>query len=298
MKFTTKYHIDDYKDAKFNYLTVLRESDVRAKDGSPQWEFVCVCGAIIASTPSRVITGRKKSCGCMRYKVPHAPPKNLENFRRINPDDYIGRTNESLTVIGVREPEGKGRLQLQCRCNCGNITYVYPYQFNSGDIKSCGCARFGHSDCHKGNTSRRTHGLSKDPFYKKWNDMIRRCYNPNEPAYRFYGALGIDVCEEWRDTPEIFIEWCKKTHPGNESLSLDRIDGSKGYSPDNCRWSTQIEQVHNLKNNRFITIDGETRCITEWCIIKGISAGTVYNKVHNGMTFDEAILSACKNKKK
>lgn len=247
MKFASKYRIEDYKDAKINYFTVLKESDIRAKDGSPQWEFLCVCGAIVLSPPSRVINGHKKSCSCMRYKTPHAPPKNREAFRRIDPNDYLGRTNERLTVIGVQAPKDKGRIKLECRCACGNITYVYPYQFTNGDIKSCGCARMGHSECHRGNTSRRTHGLSNDPHYKKWNDMVRRCYNPNEPAYRFYGALGIDVCEEWRTSPNAFIQWCKQTHPGGAGLSLDRIDGSKGYSPENCRWSTQLEQVHNLK---------------------------------------------------
>lgn len=298
MKFTSKYHIEDYRNTQINYLTALEESDIRAKDGSPQWEFQCICGNIVVSTPSRVILGHKKSCGCLRYKTPHSAPQHLARFRRIDPKDYLGKTNERLTVTGVLEPEGKGRLKLECQCICGNTTYVYPYQFNSGSIKSCGCARFGHSDCHKGNTSRRTHGLSKDPYYKKWNDMIRRCYNPNEPAYRFYGALGIEVCDEWRKSPDSFIKWCRDTHPGGGEFSLDRIDGAKGYSPENCRWATQIEQVHNLKNNRFITIGDQTRCITEWCTHFGISAGSVYKKVYRGMSFEEAIIRTYQNKKK
>ena len=80
-------------------------------------------------------------------------------------------------------------------------------------------------------------------------------------------------------------------------MTLDRIDGSKGYYPENCRWITQQEQVHNLKNNRFVTINGETRCITEWCRIYNVSAGLVYKKVHKGMDYAEAILSAVACKK-
>lgn len=214
---------------------------------------------------------------------------------KTNIDNFIGKKNNRLTVIGFEKPN-KGRLKLKCLCDCGKIVFVLPYQFTNGDIKSCGCARFGHSDCHKGNTSRRTHNLTRNRFYKKWNDMIRRCYNPNEPAYRFYGALGIDVCEEWRETPKKFIEWCEATYPIGEEKSLDRIDGSKGYSPTNCRWASQIQQVHNLKNNRFITINNETHCVSEWCRLYHLSPGAIYKRVNKGQTFETAILELIKRK--
>lgn len=128
--------------------------------------------------------------------------------------------------------------------------------------------------------------------------MVRRCHNPNEPAYRFYGALGIEVCEEWRHTPSDFIEWCEATYPKEGKFSIDRIDGSKGYSPDNCRWVTQLEQVHNLKNNRFITVNGETHCVTEWSRLYGISPGSIYSRVHKGQSFEEAITYLLERKQK
>lgn len=121
--------------------------------------------------------------------------------------------------------------------------------------------------------------------------MIRRCYNPNEPSYRFYGAIGIDVCEEWKNSPIAFIEWCQQTYPNQGEVSLDRIDGSKGYSPENCRWANRLEQSHNLKNNRFVTVCGETHCVTEWCSMYGISPGAIYKRVNQkGQTFETAIL--------
>ena len=291
MKYQSKYLFDDYKGIKFNYLTPIATSDIRAKDSSCQWVFKCICGTEILSPPARVISGHKKSCGCMRYKTPEQSNKKMtvRPPARVSPETYIGRKNERLTVVGIKRPDIKGRLQLECLCDCGNTTFVYPYQFDNGSIKSCGCARFGHSDCHKGNTSRRTHGLTSNRFYKKWNDMIRRCYNENEPAYRYYGAVGIKVCDEWRNSPEAFIQWCEETFPNDKKFSIDRIDGSKGYSPDNCRWAAQIEQVHNLKNNRFVTINGETRCVTEWCNKFGISPGTLYKRVHKGQSFEEAL---------
>ncbi len=290
MKFETKYKIEDYIGKTFGNLTVQSVSEQRSRDGSIQWNFICKCGNLVIDTPYRVISGHKKSCGCLPRKKKGTKNKSNTNCYRVFPEQYIGKKRESLTVIDlVRSPEG-GAAKLKCLCECGNITFIYPYQFDKGLVKSCGCARKGHSECHKGNTSRRTHGLSKHPLYKVWNDMVRRCYNPKEPAYRYYGAQGITVCDEWRMSPEKFIEWCSKTKPTEKNLTLDRINGTKGYCPDNCRWITQKEQTHNLKNNRFITINGETRCISEWCSKLKISPSSVYRRVKKGMSFEDALM--------
>ena len=294
----SKYNISDYIGKQFFYLTVLGESDCRKEDGSIAWSFICSCGKTIIESPQRVLSGHKKSCGCMRYKTPKQLTKkpSIRPAARIAIEDYIGKKNQRLTVVGAVRPETKGRIKLKCICDCGNIALVYPYQFDKGSIQSCGCARFGHSEIHAGNSYRKTHGLSSNRFYKKWNDMVRRCYNPNEPAYRFYGAKGISVCSDWKDSPEAFIKWCEETNPGDPALSLDRIDGLKGYSPENCRWSTQIQQVHNLTNNRFVTVNGETHCITEWCRMYHLSAGTIYKRVKKGQSFEKVISELISNK--
>ena len=215
---------------------------------------------------------------------------------RTNISQYIGRTNNRLTVIGFEKPD-KGRGKLVCRCACGNIAKCFPYQFESGDVKSCGCLTKGKKGPHNWDNKRRSHGLSKHPFYKKWNDMIRRCYSPTEPAYSFYGALGITVCPEWKDSPQAFIQWCEATYPEGETVSLDRIDGSKGYSPENCRWATQREQSHNLKNNRFVTVGDETHCVSEWCALYSISPGSVYKRVKKGQSFEVAISELLQKKR-
>lgn len=282
-----KYKISDYEGKKIFHFTVLSENPCNDNAKVKTWRFLCECGKVVDEEPYRVISGHKKSCGCKRYtkKV----PEKVITRPKVNPKVYIGQKSHRLTAVAVEKIEGNYRKQLLCLCECGNYTHVYPYQFASGSIMSCGCARLGHSECHVGKGGNRKHGYSKKPFYKKWNDMIRRCYSPQEPAYRFYGALGITVCEEWRDSPKAFIEWCEATYPGTPGLTIDRIDGSKGYSPDNCRWLTQQEQVHNLKNNRFITVNGVEKCVTEWCKTLGVSAGSVYHKVHKGSSFEEVI---------
>ena len=91
------------------------------------------------------------------------------------------------------------------------------------------------------------HGLSRTRIYQTWADMKQRCNNPNNPFYHRYGGRGIGYIPEWNDF-EAFYKWAKNSGY-QEDLTLDRIDNNKGYSPDNCKWSTQQEQALNKRHN-------------------------------------------------
>jgi hypothetical protein len=43
-----------------------------------------------------------------------------------------------------------------------------------------------------------------------------------------------------------------------------RYYNDSGYSPENCKWSTQVEQRRNTRINKFLTIDGVTKTMIEW----------------------------------
>lgn len=75
--------------------------------------------------------------------------------------------------------------------------------------------------------------------------MKRRCLTPTNGAYHKYGAKGITVCKEWYDFLP-FYEWAI-THGYERGLLLDRQDGTKGYSPDNCRFVTSTVSNKNRK---------------------------------------------------
>jgi hypothetical protein len=100
---------------------------------------------------------------------------------------------------------------------------------------------------------RTKHGMSFHPLYWVWNGMWNRCARKNVPDYERYGGRGIIVCDEWND-PATFFRWAASAGY-KKGLQIDRIDNSKGYHPENCRFVTS--RTNNL-NQRFFRVDNKT----------------------------------------
>ena len=81
--------------------------------------------------------------------------------------------------------------------------------------------------------------------YYAWVNMRQRCYNPSHPEYERYGAIGREVCDEWKNSFKNFLEDMGKK-PSKE-LSLERVDNSLGYFKSNCKWDTKGRQSFNQK---------------------------------------------------
>lgn len=126
----------------------------------------------------------------------------------------------------------------------------------------------------------RTHGMADTPTYQIWANMKDRCANPNNASFeRWYGGAGISVCERWATSFENFLVDMGKRPSG---MSLDRIDGTKGYEPGNCRWATDEEQHNNKKSNRKVTYNGVTQGIAQWARATGIGENTLYLRHRKG----------------
>lgn len=132
--------------------------------------------------------------------------------------------------------------------------------------------------CKRGEP-RKTHGKSQTTIYGIWKAMKRRCYNPNCPEYKDYGGRGIVVCDEWKDSFGKFYEDMGDKPRG---MSLDRVDNNGNYEPSNCKWSTVHQQQNNIRNNRFATIDGESKTLSEWSRKSGINGGTLWKRLKDG----------------
>lgn len=168
------------------------------------------------------------------------------------------------------------------RCQyCGQEFECATKSIKSGHTKSCGCQKGGI-----------THGLRNNKFYKTWNDMIRRCTNHKATGYKNYGGRGITVCDEWLDVTN-FVAWCEETYPNIKGYSLDRINNDKGYSPDNCTWSSRTMQ--NINQRMKVTnTSGYNGIIwnkknSNWKAVIGINTKTVYLGVF--VTKEEAVLA-------
>ena len=114
---------------------------------------------------------------------------------------------------------------------------------------------------------------------------MSRCYNENSANYKYYGAVGISVCEQWHNA-DCFGEWAMSSG-WFDGATLDRIDNNKGYFPDNCRWATKKEQAKNRRTTRLITHNGETHNITEWAEILGVDRKLLINRLWRGWSEDE-----------
>lgn len=137
--------------------------------------------------------------------------------------------------------------------------------------------------------ARTKHGesITKTAEYNAWLSMKNRCYRKGNKAYHVYGGRGIKVCSRWRRNYSRFLEDMGRRPSAQHSL--DRIDNDKGYSPENCRWATKREQNINKRDVRLLTIDGITKCVTEWSETSGIPKGSIFNRLRRGWPVKDAV---------
>ena len=123
-------------------------------------------------------------------------------------------------------------------CDCGNIGYPIGGDLRAGKTTSCGCKQ-------KQLARERfiTHGQTKTRLYRIWKNIHTRCTNKNIANAKSYSGKNITFCDEWQSF-ESFKNWAD-LNGYSDNLSIDRIDNSKGYSPDNCRWATALQQSIN-----------------------------------------------------
>jgi hypothetical protein len=190
--------------------------------------------------------------------------------------DLAGKVIGRWTVLGNGPSWHHGKRRLICRCACGQERLIDKQNLMRGGTKSCGCSRTGGV--------KRSAGARR--LYKVWIEMIRRCHSQNSKYYYNYGARGITVCQEWRDSLEAFY-----AHIGDRPTinhSIDRIDNNRGYEPGNVRWATRKVQNRNQRKNILITMDGETRVFADWAEHYGISWSTVKVRLKNGWETERA----------
>lgn len=206
--------------------------------------------------------------------------------------DMTGNKYVRLTAIEIVGRTKCERKYLLWRfiCDCGNDIITRGADVRSGRTKSCGCLvrENAISILDLAHAAATRHGKSHDPIYKIWYGMKGRCYTKSNTGYPRYGAKGITVCDEWRDNPQVFIEWAMN-NGYQKGLSIDRIDGTKGYYPDNCRFVTQKEQMRNVSNNVWVMISGKRKILADLAKETGLHRDTIQYRLNRGLSPEEAI---------
>jgi hypothetical protein len=192
--------------------------------------------------------------------------------------DLSGQRFGKLLVISRAPNEPNGKARWVCVCDCGKTTTVAGSTLRYGGTKSC-----GHRDAEtlrKMGAFHLSHGMDGTPEYRAWVGMRGRCNNPSYKAYPSYGGRGIYVCERWQSRFENFFADMGKRP--TQKHSIDRIDNDGPYSPENCRWATQSEQVRNRRNSLYVEFEGQVRLLAGLANETGLSLSTLGHRAARG----------------
>lgn len=136
-------------------------------------------------------------------------------------------------------------------------------------------------------------------LYRTWTSMKSRC-SDSHPRHEFYADKGISVCDRWLDGATVVVGFYNAPNGGKfpirrrqgflnfiedmgerpDGTSLDRIDNDEGYSPENCRWATDRQQVENRSVTNFISYNGKKQTLTRWAEDLGIARSTLSQRLY------------------
>lgn len=172
-----------------------------------------------------------------------------------------------------------------CRCDCGAEKIIKGNNLSRGQTQSCGCYKL-----EKISALNRTHGqggvATKTAEYRIWANMVNRCTNPNNPAFKDYGGRGIMVCKRWRKFENFYADMGRRP---SASLSVDRKKNGEGYSKGNCRWATRKEQTRNARSNRIVEFNGIKMPLAQAAELAGAKYRTAWWRLDQGWPLQEVL---------
>ncbi len=202
--------------------------------------------------------------------------------------DLTGKRYGRLTVLRHVGWHKSVSLWL-CKCDCGpdREKTVLQSSLLSGNTQSCGCLQK-----ERASKAKKTHGKRWSSEYAIWCQMKNRCLSPKVKGYHNYGGRGIKVCGRWIDSFENFYaDMGPRPSPKH---SIDRIDNSGDYCPENCEWRTQKQQCRNTRTNRVLEFRGEKRTLIEWSEILGVRRCMIKDRLRRGWSAEEALSTPLK----
>lgn len=206
----------------------------------------------------------------------------------------IGEKFNDLTVLEDAERSNRNQRRVKCQCVCGKVVIKDAYKVKTGVTKSCGCKRTEYI-----RQARTSHDGTHTLLYSKWSGIKRRCFNPNDSHYKNYGALGITICDEWKDDFGKFQEWAY-ANGYDDSLTIERKDVDKDYDPSNCIWIPNEYQAWTKRNTAYILYKGKSQPLAVVAMAENMNHKTLSSRYYrfkkrnplinvNEITFDMLI---------
>lgn len=255
----------DLTNERFGNLVVIKQSEDHIRpDGRKDaaWLCKCDCGNTVVVRGDSLKANHRQSCGKLNCK-----------YSKHGVTVAVGDVFGHLTVIDVSpnwtyRKNGKKDRAVLCECDCENKTrkLIKVDDLRNNRVTSCGCLL-------------ERHHMSDTKIYQQWAGMCGRCERKAHSSYKNYGARGIKVCKEWRESFEAFYTWAIK-NGFKDGLTIERIDNNGNYCPENCTLISKSEQPKNRRNCIYLTYNGQTKGLKEWAKITGIKYGTLLRRYH------------------
>ena len=199
--------------------------------------------------------------------------------------EIIGNKYNHLLVIEraedyIRKCDGKHRPMYKCLCDCGKTKVILGRSIVNGTTKSCRCL-IG-KNLYKNGCS------NKERLYTTWNNIKLRCSGMGKNNKKYYYDKNIYICKEWANNYMSFRNWALN-NGYNDTLTIDRIDNSKGYEPDNCRFVNRTEQANNKTNNFIVYYKGEKYTLAQLSKMFNIAPNTIRRRIYLGWDIDRTL---------
>lgn len=183
-------------------------------------------------------------------------------------DKNIGKIIGIYEICSVCDERfNDGHLKYHVKCiKCGFET-----EMKLSDIKRCKTCKHINS---YGNYISYSYKWKNKRIKSIFWQMVNRCYNNQNKNYRFYGAKGIKICDEWLNNPIAFEQWALQ-NGYEDNLTIDRIDSNKDYCPNNCQWISREENTRKAGNVNWINVDNKILTGRQWSEKLGLGINTI-----------------------
>jgi hypothetical protein len=90
-------------------------------------------------------------------------------------------------------------------------------------------------------------------LYRIWIQIKTRCFNKNNPGYKYYGGRGITLDSKWVNNFPLFQMYVMglpnfdENNIGRGGITLDRYETNGNYEKGNLRWVIMEIQTRNRR---------------------------------------------------